>query len=215
MATPFITSFGDDDHAAGETGLTIDGQHFGEVFEGEVWMFANADRSGAQDQLTVTGWTDRQITGVAIPASPTNANGTVYLAVRQLNGEWSSPAFPYAFTLSGAAGAPATGSAGGFSWAAVGAQGGVYVPLTAGRISGTGTLVCEQPRVGGFLLSSDGTNSGTWTIRKNNATGAILFEQTGKSPLAAFTAIELEDTSVLYYSVSGTGAGVMLYGQSR
>ena len=95
MAAPFITNFGDEAHDPGETGLTIDGQDFG-FFPGQAWMYATSSRTGAADQLTVGTWTEQQLTGVEIPASPNNAEGTVYLFVQNENLDWS---FPYAFTL--------------------------------------------------------------------------------------------------------------------
>lgn len=110
MATPFITSFGDDSHEVGEAGLTITGFNFG-LFPGEVWLFANADRSGASDQLAGFTWGETSITGVDMPAAPNNAEGTVYLAVMTQDFEWSSPAFPYAFTLGAAPPAPAAAPA--------------------------------------------------------------------------------------------------------
>lgn len=102
MAAPFITNFGDESHDFGETSLTIDGFEFG-FFVGEVWIFANADRSGASDDITPAGgqsdWGEQQITNVAIPGTPNNAAGTVWLAVKTAENEWSSPAFPFSFTL--------------------------------------------------------------------------------------------------------------------
>ena len=107
MAAPFVTNFGDESHEEGELGLTIDGFDFG-FFIGEVWMFANADRSGASDDLSAgITWGEQQITGVDIPAAPNNAVGAVFLAVKTLDDEWSSPAFPYPFTLVVAGGGPA------------------------------------------------------------------------------------------------------------
>lgn len=111
MPAPYISSFGDDDHQEGETGLTIGGFDFG-FFEGEVWMYENNDRTGNADQLSVTGWSDMSITGVDIPASPNNATGTVYLFVKR-SGDlaWS---LAYTFTLSAGGGAtPPTVDAGG------------------------------------------------------------------------------------------------------
>jgi len=105
MVAPNITDFGDESHEEGETGLIVDGFNFG-FFLGEVWMFANADRSGLSDDLsTGIAWGEMRITGVDIPAVPNNALGAVFLAVKTLDNEWSSPAFPYPFTLV-AAGAP-------------------------------------------------------------------------------------------------------------
>lgn len=95
---PEIAGFGDGDHKQGETGLTITGGGFG-AFPGSVWMYQNADRSGLADQLTVGAWSDLQVSGVAIPASPANAPGTVYLFLRREDLAWSQG---LAFTLSAA-----------------------------------------------------------------------------------------------------------------
>ena len=96
--SPSITNFGDESHEEGESGLTIDGAGLG-PFAGTVWMYANSDRTGSSDQLTVADeslWTDMQIPGVSIPASPNNSPGTVYLFVQRSDLAWS---FPYEFTL--------------------------------------------------------------------------------------------------------------------
>jgi len=109
MASPFITNFGDEAHEFGETGLIVDGQDFG-FFPGELWMFENADRTGAADQLTVGTWGEQRLTGVAIPASPNNSEGVVFLAVLTENMDWSSPAFPFQFNLIDPIGVPEIGS---------------------------------------------------------------------------------------------------------
>lgn len=101
---PEISSFGDGDHEEGETGLTIDGGGFG-AFPGSVWMYENADRSGLSDELTVGAWNDIQLTGVAIPASPNNSAGTVYLFVEREDLAWSQG---FEFTLSAVAAEEAT-----------------------------------------------------------------------------------------------------------
>lgn len=102
MAAPEITAFGDGNHEPGATGLSVAGGGLG-AFPGSLWMFENADGSGAADELTVGGWTDMALTGVEIPASPNNAEGTVYLRVQREDLAWS---FPFQFTLGGAASAP-------------------------------------------------------------------------------------------------------------
>lgn len=93
---PEIASFGDGDHAGGETGLTITGGGFG-AFPGSAWIYQNADRTGLSDQLTVGTWNDIELTGVEIPASPNNSPGTVYLFVEREDLAWSQA---FAFTLS-------------------------------------------------------------------------------------------------------------------
>lgn len=110
MVAPFITDFGDEVHEIGETGLTVSGFEFfpGVGIQGELWMFANADRSGASDQLTIGTHTNNSIPGVSIPGSPNNSAGTVYLAFRR-GGDlaWSDS---YTFTLSSGASAAVSGT---------------------------------------------------------------------------------------------------------
>ncbi len=111
MAAPNISNFGDENHEEGETGLVVDGFSFGfdpgdDSMAGELWMYQNSNRSGNADQLTVGagGWSDMQLTGVAIPGAPNNAAGAVFLFVKRFgDNAWS---LGYAFTLS-AAGSPA------------------------------------------------------------------------------------------------------------
>ncbi len=216
MAAPVVTTFGDDDHAAGETGLTINGFQFGH-FDGEAWMYANPNRTGLSDQLTVGTWGDMQLTGVEIPAVPNNTNGTVYLFVRTDGFEWS---LPYAFTLSGAGAEIFTGGGGYVNWDALLPNSGRLVPLTDGAISGTGTIVLQgshQPGgdIGAVLLTADGSNQATVVLRKNNATGDVLFDIGSVVSQYINPDIRVDDTAVLYYSVSGTGAGAMLYERVR
>ena len=100
MVAPFISDFGDEDHEPAETGLTVTGFDFfpGVAIQGTLWMFENADRSGASDSLPIGTHTNNSIPDVEIPASPNNADGTVYLAF-QRGGDmaWSNS---FQFTLS-------------------------------------------------------------------------------------------------------------------
>lgn len=99
MVAPLITDFGDEDHDLGETGLAVAGFDFfpGVAEQGELWMFENADRSGAADQLTIGTHSNNSIPDVEIPASPNNSAGTVYLAFRRGGDQaWSNS---YSFTL--------------------------------------------------------------------------------------------------------------------
>ncbi|MEO8466261.1 MAG: hypothetical protein ABI640_13035 [Gammaproteobacteria bacterium] len=100
MPSPSITAFGDADHAIGELGLVVDGAGFG-PFPGELWIYENEDQTGTADQLVVGDWTDMQLTGVEIPASPTTAMGTRYLFLQRADSAWS---FAFPFTLEAAAG---------------------------------------------------------------------------------------------------------------
>jgi hypothetical protein len=98
MPIPEIGDFGDEDHLEGETGLTATGAGFG-AFPGEVWMYQNSDRSGLSDQLTQTTWHDMAVGGIAIPGSPNNAPGAVFLFLQREDLAWS---LGYSFTLTAA-----------------------------------------------------------------------------------------------------------------
>ena len=95
MPAPEISAFGDGTHDAGETGLTVDGGGFG-AFPGSLWIYENANRTGNADQLTIGTWNDIGLTGVEIPASPNNSNGTLYLFVQREDLAWSQG---FSFTL--------------------------------------------------------------------------------------------------------------------
>lgn len=101
MPSPSIVSFGDGDHAVGESGLSVAGAGFG-PFPGSLWIYENADRTGNADELTVGTWNDMVVGGIAIPSSLNNTTGTRYLFLQRADLAWS---FPFAFTLSVASGA--------------------------------------------------------------------------------------------------------------
>lgn len=94
MPAPEISAFGDDAHDAGATGIEIDGGGFG-AFPGSAWIYANQDRTGNSDELTVNSWNDIQI-DVDIPGSLNNSDGTRYLFVQREDLAWSQA---YSFTL--------------------------------------------------------------------------------------------------------------------
>lgn len=84
--------------------------------------------------------------------------------------------------------------------------------LTAGKISGTGTVTVPSRLVGAILVSTDGTNAAAIVLRKENASGAIIFDLSSKTP-GFFGPFPLEsgNTSTLYHDISGTGASAQLY----
>ncbi len=89
-------------------------------------------------------------------------------------------------------------------------------PLTAGTISGTGTVTLEGQfgnagTIGGVLITADGTNDATVTLRKDTATGTILFDIVTKSPIFVSGPFRSDSTKTIYYTISGTGASAMLY----
>lgn len=104
MPAPTITAFGDGDHEVGATGLVVDGVGFDPfATDGRLWMNQNSNPNspGLQDELTFSGGDDQQLTGVAIPASPNNVSGTVYLFFERIDGAFSDG---FAFVLTSAAG---------------------------------------------------------------------------------------------------------------
>lgn len=81
--------------------------------------------------------------------------------------------------------------------------------LTEGRISGTGTVVCESGMFAGCLISTDATNAAVISIQEDNSSGDPIFELstvTAQMVVAPFKAARK-----LYYSITGTGATAQLY----
>jgi hypothetical protein len=89
--------------------------------------------------------------------------------------------------------------------------GGILVPLTDGAVSGTGTMFLRGDSVGGLLVTTDGTNAAAIVLRKNNASGDRLLDISTKGTIFQSPRIRLGDTSVVYFSVSGTGAKAQFY----
>lgn len=86
-------------------------------------------------------------------------------------------------------------------------------PITERQVSGTGSFETTGAcLVAGALISADGTNAATVTIRENNSSGKILYEVSTKIsgnfilPYPVFT-----NYKHLYYSITGTGASAMLF----
>ncbi len=84
-------------------------------------------------------------------------------------------------------------------------------PLTGAAVAGTGTLVMNGNCFGGTIITADGLNNAVVEVRKNNATGDLLFDVSTKLPLIETVPIHVDDTNVLYFSCSGTGAKVQLF----
>lgn len=77
-------------------------------------------------------------------------------------------------------------------------------------MSGSGTIQMNGYIFGGALITADGTNDATITIRENNSSGTILYEIVTKSPGAPIMPIK-SNSKRIYYSISGTGAKAQLY----
>ena len=76
-------------------------------------------------------------------------------------------------------------------------------------LEGTGTVVCTAGMIGAVALTTDGTNAGTWVLRKDSSTGEIIFALSCKEGM--FVTMELLASDTVYYSVTGTGAKLQLF----
>jgi hypothetical protein len=90
------------------------------------------------------------------------------------------------------------------------------LPLTEGKIAGTGTVKLtghhtEGGVIGGVLISTDNSNAAAVILRKDNSSGAKLFDISTKTALFITAPIMVADTDTIYYDISGTGASAMLY----
>lgn len=86
----------------------------------------------------------------------------------------------------------------------------ILIPLSEGKLNGTGSLHVGSRTVGGILVTADGTNDATVVIRRNTSAGTIVFHLVTKSP--AFIAGPIFcNTQEIHVSCTGTGAGVFLY----
>ncbi len=85
----------------------------------------------------------------------------------------------------------------------------ILKPITNGRTSGAAIVACPSRLLGGVLISVDGTNAGTVTVRKDSATGDVVFDMVAFRPV--FFSKPMLASDVIYYSISGTGCTAMLY----
>lgn len=88
---------------------------------------------------------------------------------------------------------------------------GNIIPLTAASITGSGTISLDGGHLfGGYDLNADGTNAASLIVRDNNSSGQVLVDTStvvGKTIIAPFQV----PSGQIWYSLSGTGADVMLY----
>lgn len=82
-------------------------------------------------------------------------------------------------------------------------------PLTAGKVSGTGTVTLESRILGGVLITTDNTNAAAVVVRATDSSGAKVFDLSTLSP--GFHIAPLQAAAQIYYDISGTGASAMLF----
>lgn len=83
--------------------------------------------------------------------------------------------------------------------------------LTDGTVTSTGTLTVDSRIIGGVLITADGTNNATISIKRDDTNGKEVFNIVTKQPAFIVGPVSLEDTTAAYYSVSGTGAAAQFY----
>jgi hypothetical protein len=82
--------------------------------------------------------------------------------------------------------------------------------ISGGAVTaGTAVLACKSEIFGGAIISADGTNAVTLTVRKNDGAGAIVFQMTTKSTLPIFAPFEAD--AVVHYTLSGTGGSAQMF----
>jgi hypothetical protein len=87
--------------------------------------------------------------------------------------------------------------------------------LTNGKIAGTGTINVKDLNVKALkvLISTNNSAAAAVILRKNDASGEKIFDistiTAGDYP---FQPVLLENTDVVYYDITGTGAAAQIYG---
>jgi len=82
-------------------------------------------------------------------------------------------------------------------------------PLTETKITGTGTLTCENGIIGGVLISTDNSNAAAVTIQKDGSKGEMVFDISTKT--AMYVRCQIPAATTIYYSISGTGASAQIF----
>lgn len=82
--------------------------------------------------------------------------------------------------------------------------------LNDGGVTSTGTVTCASGLFG-VLVSTDATNVATVTVQRVDSGGKTVFDYVGIGGFMVIGPISLEDSTALYYSVSGTGATAQFF----
>ncbi len=86
----------------------------------------------------------------------------------------------------------------------------IFRTLTQSPVTSTGTITLGADKIfGGYDLSCDGTNLGTLLIKDGDSNGTVLVDT--DSVIGKDVIKPMKTSGVIYYSVSGTNADVMLY----
>lgn len=79
-----------------------------------------------------------------------------------------------------------------------------------GQAPGNGVIDCPSGKLGGLLISADGTNPATVTIRKDNSGGRAIVDAFNTRH-SAFIAAPFEGADKLYWELAGTNARLQIY----
>jgi hypothetical protein len=77
------------------------------------------------------------------------------------------------------------------------------------KLTGTGTVETPSRRVAGYV-NTNGVNSAVVTVRSGHESGPLIFDWNSPAAAAIWPTI-VEGTDTCYYSVSGTGAFLVLF----
>lgn len=86
----------------------------------------------------------------------------------------------------------------------------IYRPLTSSATTGVVTIAMTGTLFGGVVISTDGTNAAVVSVRENDSGGKLLFSVSTKQPMIWFGPIS-SGSSIVYLSVTGTGASAFFY----
>lgn len=85
----------------------------------------------------------------------------------------------------------------------------IIAALTSAPLTGSGTIAIEGGLLGGYKLNADGTNNATLILRKDSASGDLLIDT--NTVVGEHVVMPMKCSTVLYYSVAGVNADVMLF----
>lgn len=88
----------------------------------------------------------------------------------------------------------------------------VLQALTGKVAAGSDTVQCPQQKLGGLLITADGTNTVTVTVRKTNAEGELIIDafQTRSSMFLAGP-FDTAPATAIHYTLAGAGGGMQVF----
>lgn len=76
--------------------------------------------------------------------------------------------------------------------------------------AGNGIVASASKKLGGVLVSTDGSNIATLTVRKTNGAGELIIDNF-TTKFSIFIGAPFEGADVFYWELVGAGAGVQLF----